>query len=35
MFNLVVSCLRINLNHSEASKYVLSEGGKGNKLIEA
>jgi hypothetical protein len=36
MFNLVVSCiLRINLDHSEASKYVLSEGGKGNKLIEA
>jgi hypothetical protein len=36
MFNLLVSCiLRINLDHREASKLVVSEGDKGNKLIGA
>jgi hypothetical protein len=36
MFNLVVSCiLKINSDHSEASKHVVLEGGKGNKSIGA
>jgi hypothetical protein len=36
MFKLVVSCiLRLNSDHGEASKHVISEGGKGNKSIGA
>jgi hypothetical protein len=36
MFNLVVSCiLRINSDHQEASKHVVSKGCKGNKSIGA
>jgi hypothetical protein len=36
MFDLVVPCIfRINLDHWEASKHVVLEGGKGNKSIGA